>query len=273
MGQRLLTAAVVIPVILAFIWVGTLPFFIVAAVILMIAQWEFYGIAASPQISPQKGICLSAGFLILASAYLRSSNMLLSSQKGIPALVLTLSLAALLVGHLFGKNIRYFIESLGVSMAGIFMIPWLGSYFILLRDIAPYGREYFLLMIGGVWIVDTAAYIVGSKYGKKKLAKTISPNKTALGFIAGVIAGVAFAFIWHLVAKLEFINTLDLVVMGLIIGISSQIGDLIESMVKRAGLVKDSGLMFPGHGGAYDRIDSLLTAAPCLYYYIVIFIR
>lgn len=273
MGQRLLTAAVVIPIILAFIWVGTLPFFIVASAVLLTAQWEFYGIAASPQISPQRGICLSAGFLILASAYLRSSNMLLSSQKGIPGLVLTFTLALLLGGHLFGKNIRYFIESTGVSLAGIFMIPWLGSYFILLRDIAPYGREYFILMIGGVWIVDTAAYIIGSKYGRKKLAKTISPNKTVIGFIAGVAAGPAFAFIWNLWAGITFLNASDLVIMGLILGIAGQIGDLVESMVKRAGLVKDSGMMFPGHGGAYDRIDSLLTAAPCLFYYIVIFIR
>lgn len=273
MKQRLLTAAVVIPVILAFIWVGTLPFFIMASAILLIAQYEFYSITASGQLSPQKALCLPAGFLILASAYLRSTNMLLSSQKGIPALVLTFTLGALLIGHLFGKNIRYFIESIGVSLAGLFMIPWLGSYFILLRDIAPYGREYFLLMIGGVWIVDTAAYIAGSKYGRKKLAKTISPNKTVIGFIAGVIAGVAFAFVWDIFARIQFLNALDLVIMGIIIGIAGQMGDLIESMVKRAGLVKDSGILFPGHGGAYDRIDSLLTAAPCLYYYIIIFVR
>ncbi len=273
MKQRLLTAAVVIPVVLAFIWVGTLPFFIIASAVLMIAQYEFYSIVSTTQMSPQKAICLPAGFLILASAYLRSSEMLLSTQKGIPAFVLTFSLGLLLLGHLFSKNIRYFIESLGVSLAGIFMIPWLGSYFILLRDIAPLGREYFLMLIGGVWIVDTAAYVAGSKYGRKKLAKTISPKKTVVGFSAGVIAGVAFAFLWRAVAGIKFLNCVDLIVMGLIVGVAGQIGDLVESMVKRAGLVKDSGNMFPGHGGAYDRIDSLLTAAPLLYYYIVIFIR
>ncbi|MEA2081401.1 MAG: phosphatidate cytidylyltransferase [Elusimicrobiota bacterium] len=273
MKQRLLTAAIVIPVVLAFIWVGSLPFFIIVAAVLLIAQYEFYNIVSSSQLSPQKALCLPAGFLILASAYLRSSNMLLSNQKGIPAFVLTFTLAAILIGHLFSKNIRYFIESLGVSLAGIFMIPWLGSYFILLRDIAPYGKEYFIMMIGSVWIVDTAAYIAGSKYGKKKLAKTISPKKTVVGFIAGIPAGIAFAFLWRAVTGIKFLNCADIIVMGLIAGIAGQTGDLIESMVKRSGLVKDSGGMFPGHGGAYDRIDSLLTAAPLLYYYIVIFVR
>ena len=121
--------------------------------------------------------------------------------------------------------------------------------------------------------VDTAAFIAGSKYGKKKLAKTISPKKTVIGFIAGVIAGIAFAFLWKTVVGIDFLNYADIIVMGLIVGVAGQIGDLVESMVKRAGLVKDSGNMFPGHGGAYDRIDSLLTAAPLLYYYIIIFVR
>ncbi|MBU4134603.1 phosphatidate cytidylyltransferase, partial [bacterium] len=272
MKQRLITAAVAIPVILTFIWVGTLPFFIIVSAVLMIAQYEFYSIVGTSQLSPQKAICLPAGFLILAAAYLRSPDMLMSTQKGIPAFVLTLSLGLLIIGHLFSKNIRYFIESMGVSLMGIFMIPWLGSYFILLRDIAPYGKEYFYMLIVGVWVVDTAAYAAGTKYGIKKLAKTISPKKTVIGAIAGVIAGVAFAFLWNAAyAEIKFLNYIDLIVMGLIVGVAGQIGDLAESMVKRAGLVKDSGNMFPGHGGAYDRIDSLLPSAALLYYYIVIF--
>jgi len=88
MKQRLLTAAVVIPVVLTFIWVGSLPFFIIVAAVLLIAQYEFYNIVSTTQLSPQKALCLPAGFLILASAYLRSPDMLLSTQKGIPAFVL-----------------------------------------------------------------------------------------------------------------------------------------------------------------------------------------
>jgi len=272
--ERILTAVILIPLVIFISWVGNLPFFIMIVSITLVAQWEFYEIAQrSVKISPKKGLSLFTGFLILLSTYLRTPRMLLSSQKGIPAFVLTMTIALILFSHLLSKNIRYFLESFGVSLAGIFMIPWFASYIILLRDIHPCGINYFFFLLFGVWIVDTFAFLFGTKFGKKKLARIISPKKTIVGAVAGFFGGIIFAFAWQFFSKLDFLKTKDLLIMGFIIGVFGQIGDLIESMVKRAGVVKDSGSIFPGHGGAYDRIDSLIFAAPFLYYYIVFFIR
>ncbi|MFH1958055.1 MAG: phosphatidate cytidylyltransferase [bacterium] len=273
MGKRVLTAIIFIPVVLLLVRTGGLPFFIFIAAVALLAQNEFYAVTGDAQITPKRLVCLFAGFLILFSAYLRTTDMLLSSQKGILAFALTFSLILLIMIHLLHKNIRYFLESIGVSLAGIFMVPWLASYLILIRDIAPHGREYFLLLLLGIWFVDTAAYVLGTKFGSRKLAKTISPKKTIVGFAAGILAGLAFAFIWKLAVKIEFIMTYDIIVFGLITGVVGQIGDLVESMFKRTNLVKDTGAIFPGHGGAYDRIDSLIFAAPFLYYYLVVFIK
>ena len=264
---------ILIPLVITFVWVGGLPFFIFLTAILLVAQAEFYSVSTSPQASPKKLVCLGAGFLILASSYIRTTDMLLSTQKGIPAFILTFSVIILLLIHLFNKNIRYFVDSLGISLAGIFMVPWLGSYLLLLRDIAPFGKQYFFMLLAGVWTVDTAAYAFGTKFGGRKLAKTISPKKTIAGFISGFISGMIFAFIWLTVVKINFLNWKDALFFGAVIGIAGQLGDLVESMFKRSCMVKDTGGLFPGHGGAYDRIDSIIFAAPFLYYYLVIFVK
>ncbi len=273
MLERIITAAVLIPIVIYISATGGLSFFILISLIATIALLEFYEIASSVNIKPKRAICAAIGFLILFSVYVRTTNMLLSSQKGIPAFIITFGLATLLLAHLFAKNIRYFVESIGTSLAGLFMVTWLASYLLLIRDIAPYGKEYFFLLLFGIWTVDTAAYFFGTKFGKRRLAKTISPKKTVVGFIAGVVFAFIYAFLWKLVVKINFIKTYDIIAFGIILGIIGQLGDLVESMFKRANLTKDTGKLFPGHGGAYDRLDSLIFAAPFLYYYIVIFIR
>ncbi|MCD6413499.1 MAG: phosphatidate cytidylyltransferase [Elusimicrobia bacterium] len=273
MIERIITAAILIPVVLYIAVTGGIAFFILIALISTLALLEFYKTASSPRIKPKRAICAVIGFLILFSAYLRTTNMLLSSQKGITAFIITFGLAILLLSHLFTKNIRYFVDSIGLALSGIFMVSWFSSYLLLIRDIAPYGKEYFFLLLGGIWTVDTAAYFFGTKFGKKRLAKTISPKKTIIGFIAGAIFAFIYALIWKWLVKINFIKTYDIIAFGIILGIFGQLGDLVESMFKRANLAKDTGEIFPGHGGAYDRIDSLIFAAPILYYYIVIFIR
>jgi len=272
-GERVLTAVIFIPVVLLFVWTGGLPFFIFIAVISLLAQNEFYTVVSNDQISPKRLICFVAGFLILFSAYLRTTDALLSSQKGFLGFVLTFSLILVLLIHLFRRNVRYFLGSLGVSLAGIFMVPWLASYLILIRDISPHGREYFFMLLIGIWFVDTAAYIFGTKFGRRKLAKIVSPGKTVAGFAAGLAAGFVFMFIWQTAVKIKFLETYDIIIFALITGLIGQIGDLVESMFKRTTLIKDTGRIFPGHGGAYDRIDSLIFAAPFLYYYLIIFVK
>jgi phosphatidate cytidylyltransferase len=108
---------------------------------------------------------------------------------------------------------------------------------------------------------------VGKVIGRHKLSPLVSPNKTVEGAVGGVAAGVIAAYIFNIVAGFGMAMT-TVIVLPLLIGVVGIIGDLIESVIKRSAGAKDSGALIPGHGGALDRIDSLLFAIPLLYYYL-----
>jgi phosphatidate cytidylyltransferase len=137
----------------------------------------------------------------------------------------------------------------------------------MLRDLKPYGRNMVFSIIICVWIMDTAAYFVGSKFGRNKL-NDISPKKTVEGFIAGVITAVIF---YYLVSGIfvDYFSLVEMLLMGLVISLAGQFSDLGESLVKRACGVKDSSNLLPGHGGFLDRFDSYIFISPVIYYMIV----
>ena len=135
--------------------------------------------------------------------------------------------------------------------------------------------QVFLVFLS-VWVCDSAAFIVGTKIGKKKIAPLISPNKTWEGTIAGYIFSVLFIY-FLVTSELLNINDYtftiyDILIMGSIVGVIGQLGDLFESMIKRKFNVKDSGTLLQGHGGVLDRFDSLLFVIPAFYVYIKIII-
>jgi phosphatidate cytidylyltransferase len=118
-----------------------------------------------------------------------------------------------------------------------------------------------------IWSGDSFAYFAGKSLGRHKLAPVVSPNKTW----EGAVAGFLFSIIAALACKATFLHGLswmDATALGALIGVVGQIGDLCESIVKRAVKVKDSGAILPGHGGMLDRVDSLLFGAPAMYYYL-----
>jgi len=156
---------------------------------------------------------------------------------------------------------------------GIFYIPLLLSYLVCLR--VYFGESYlsenlvlFLLLV--VWAGDTGALYAGRRFGKKKLAPSISPNKT----VAGTVGGLASSVIAGIICKVFFVDFLsgfEILFFSLIIGITGQVGDLCESYLKRTLNIKESGCVIPGHGGMLDRIDSLLFAGPVFYYLLKLF--
>ncbi len=118
-----------------------------------------------------------------------------------------------------------------------------------------------------IWICDTAAFHVGSALGRHKLFPRVSPNKSWEGAVAGFVAALlAAAAAKYLV--LEFLTLGSAVLIGAIVGIFGQIGDLVESLLKRDAGVKDSSTLIPGHGGVFDRFDSLLLVSPLVYLYV-----
>ena len=134
------------------------------------------------------------------------------------------------------------------------------------------GSDLVFLLFFVVWSSDTAAYYVGTTFGRRLLAPRVSPKKTVEGAVGGVVGAVVAAF----VARPWFFNRLsvtDCVVLGLSLGAIGILGDLVESMLKRGAGVKDSAALVPGHGGVLDRVDSLLYAGPVLYYYYLFAMR
>jgi phosphatidate cytidylyltransferase len=128
------------------------------------------------------------------------------------------------------------------------------------------GMKYFAIAMLGTWASDTAAYFGGTRWGRHKLCPPISPAKSVEGALfgfAGCIVTIMFAG-----AYLGFSLT-DRLACGSVVGIFCQLGDLVESAIKRHMGVKDSGRFFPGHGGVLDRVDSLLFSIPAVYYYLV----
>jgi phosphatidate cytidylyltransferase len=138
------------------------------------------------------------------------------------------------------------------------------------RDFGPVGGDTIVLVLASAWLSDTGGYFAGKYLGKRKLYPAISPNKTWAGAIGGVIAAVAGGFVlerW----RLQGLTAIDVVVMSGVGSILGQLGDLVESMIKRSRGVKDSGDILPGHGGLLDRVDAVLFIAPWFYLYALWF--
>ena len=144
----------------------------------------------------------------------------------------------------------------------------LGSL-VLVRNIESAGKYLTLTMLVSVWSCDTFAYIFGSTFGKKKILERVSPKKSWVGSFAGLLGSLIVVFVFKYFQLLEISNVEGLV-LGIIFGGISQLGDFAESLFKRSAEVKDSSNILPGHGGVLDRFDSMAIAAPLTYLYWII---
>jgi len=164
---------------------------------------------------------------------------------------------------LFERQSRLFW---GVSYIAVLypFVYWCGQGF---RDVS--GGDRLLLLFGLLWIGDTAAMGVGKWLGRHKLAPSVSPNKTVEGFIGGIVGAVAVGLVVHVwrLESSQFFTLSDAVLLSVGCSVFGQLGDLVESMWKRSVGIKDSSAIIPGHGGVLDRFDSLLFAAPFMYFY------
>jgi phosphatidate cytidylyltransferase len=192
---------------------------------------------------------------------------------------LLLSLFALPVASLRrGGDWRKGLGDIGATLFIACFIGVLFGYVLGLRELEPssHGKEtggdLVFLLFFVVWGSDTAAYYVGTALGRRPLAPTVSPKKTVEGAVAGILGALAAAF----VSRAWFIHRLsviDCLALGIVLATVAILGDLVESMLKRGAGMKDSASLVPGHGGILDRVDSLLYAAPVLYYYYLLVMR
>ncbi len=266
--QRSLTAAIAIPVTLAIVIFGDIAYVLVAGLLVVIGGWEIAAMAfVRPSDNPMwkalvpiSGLAIAGGlafphmvnsFALFAAVWLLLSLLALGAAtadlKGV-GISLAVTLAA---GWYLGVGVGHLV---------LLRAPELKSLF---SEASGYQPILWLLAI--VWTTDTAAYLVGRAFGRRSLAPTISPNKTVEGALAGLLFGGLVA---ALVGPVIGYPPLVALAGGLIVSLFAQAGDLFESLIKRLAGVKDSGVLFPGHGGVLDRIDSLLFAAPALYYFL-----
>lgn len=264
---RLVTAAVLAPLLWLTIKRAPPWLFVVLIIgVILAACWELYRMLANRGARPfvWLGLALSAALLV---AYLHA-EWPIDARGMLAVAAFVVSLAAM---RLRSEPAQMF-ETIVHTLFPIVFVALTMGYVIVLRGVAdPEGSDLVLLLFICVIFGDTAAYYVGTLLGRRRLAPTISPNKTwagAGGALVGSVIGAAVAHVW-------FYQSLPLrhvVPIGLILGAAGLFGDLSESLIKRACGVKDSSSLLPGHGGCLDRTDNLLFSAPILYYYYQLFL-
>ncbi len=161
------------------------------------------------------------------------------------------------------------------SVAGLFYVGIAAQFLALIkRDIPGIGSHLVVMVLTIAWVGDSAAYFAGRFLGKRKLYPAVSPKKTIAGSVGGIAgalvaaAGVTYGLIQPDVGSLPFLKWYDVIVLGVVGAVLGQVGDLVESLIKRSAGVKDSGSILPGHGGLLDRIDAVLFIAPFVYLYL-----
>ena len=259
--SRLLVAAVGLPVVLALVLAGGWWLFALALVIALVALHEF-----TTMIRPLRPLVLAC--------YLGVAAMLVgAAQGGVPWLVAgflsTLVLAFVLHGVAGTRQPP--TVAIGSTVLGAAWIGFGLAHFILLRDIPEHGRLIILTVLLAVFAADTLAYVAGRLLGRHRMAPVISPGKTWEGFVAGVAAAMAVAFFALYEDRGDLLSIWESLVLGGAIALSSVLGDLFESALKRDMQVKDSGRLLGGHGGVLDRVDSHLFAAPAAFYVLLAF--
>ncbi len=255
--QRILTAAVLIPIILLVVVYGhEFLFWSILSAVTLLALYEFYSLLEIKGIRCFSLLGLGLGLLLS-----------LAALKGRPDCIIaatSFSVLACLVYAVFQRGQQsQAVPAIAGTLLGLFYLPWLLNYLLYVSRLSQ-GRLLVIALFFAIWACDSGAYYVGCRYGKYKLAPAVSPGKT----IEGAIGGLGLTIVVFLVARIWLANVsvIEAVLLGIGVGVVSQMGDLCESQIKRWAEVKDTGSLIPGHGGVLDRIDSLIFSAPFFYY-------
>lgn len=263
--KRIVTALIVAPLLLAVIWYGSKSVFLLLVLVTVtIGLLEYYTLTKkiAPVLPVWLGILL--GSLIVFSSYRFSFPCILAMLF----LVIVLSLLYFLLNYKTYSNVFF---SMGIFIIGLLYVAFFLSHLVLIRHLAT-GPIWILFLLAVVFAGDIGAYYVGSFLGRHKLYPCVSPGKTIEGAAGGLAAGIGAAYLMR-IYFFPWLTIGQVIFLSLSLGVTAQIGDLVESMFKRAAQVKDSGKLLPGHGGLLDRIDGVILAAPVLFYELVFFIR
>lgn len=245
--------------------VGAGAFFVLAAVIILGGQAEFYLAARKAGRDPAIPLGLVAGAVLLTGVFLRGER----AAGLILFLTLLFSFVWYLVPHGEARADADPVSDLAITVLGVAYVPLLGSFVALLARDPQHGRGLVVAMIIATAVYDMAAYAGGSRFGRHRLAPTISPNKSVEGAITATLATVALVSV-----PASFLGPWSIgqaALFCLLVSVAAPTGDLVESMIKRDFGIKDMGTILPGHGGVLDRIDAMLFVAPATYLSLRVF--
>lgn len=270
LGRRVIVALIGAPLAIGLIWIGGAPLATLLGALAGVAAWEFYRIAREGGSTP-----LSVIGVVLAAIVPIGVHGEVLGVLHVPLYAWVLSVLAVLGAAIWMRGVDG--KPLGAASTTVFGVLYTGAtlsfaYVLRYHNYAVGDTAGALAVVFPViltWASDTGAYFSGRLVGGAKLIPTVSPGKTIAGAIGAVVVTVAatYAFVhWLLIPKAQLAFTpWGLVVFGVAISIVAQIGDLAESLLKREAGVKDSGSLFPGHGGVLDRLDSLFFVLPAAY--------
>ena len=264
--KRVITGLWGIPLLAAAVWFDKpLPWFtVLLAICGLLAAFEFYKLATGAKLQPLTYFGLAWTLLFIISPHFNDDFLRLTNQPLTP-LLLTSAVVLPLIWLLGRKKGEGAFTDWAWTLAGILYLGWLLSYFVALRGLDG-GRNWVFFALATNFASDTAAFFVGRALGRHKLAPRISPGKTWEGTIAGVVGAIIVSLLFTLLIPISYWQA---IILGLLVSIFGQLGDLAESLLKRNMGVKDSGWLFPGHGGVLDRIDSVVFASVVVYYYVI----
>ena len=257
-GKRVQSALVIVPFVFVAAWFGGPFYAIVVAVAAGLGALEFYGMRGFPKRHPLTRFGLLCILLFIIFAHFEGPY-----TASLLASAVVFSLAWLVLRCPAWSS----LINWAWTVAGILSLGWMLSRLIPLRALAD-GREWVLFALFALFVADTSAFFVGRAWGRHSLAPAISPGKTWEGAIGGFVGAIAASLILAAILSLP-IPYWQVSILGVLIGIFSQLGDLAESMLKRSAGVKDSGKLIPGHGGILDRLDSVVFTVVVVYYYVI----
>ena len=263
--NRTLINVIGIPAILYLLWQGGPAFASFIFLVMMIGLDEFYRMNTTGRQTPVK----LTGYIF--------TGLMAAYYFWLPAITLLQGLSLLtcfIVITLFiemGRDKLNPTRNMGITILGIMYVPVLLGSVIALRNLDTVYSTYFTVsMVVAIWICDSVAFIFGMKWGQKKIFPRVSPNKSWVGSLAGLVSTFVVFYGLHVQGILPDLTLLDVVVFSIITGFFGQAGDFAESLLKLDAGVKDSGKLLLGHGGVLDRFDSIIFASPLTYAYLSI---
>ncbi|MBT3669593.1 MAG: phosphatidate cytidylyltransferase [Chloroflexi bacterium] len=265
--QRVLVAAVLLPIGITAIVAGGWIHTSLMALIVGLAAWEYATLSKAGGKNPSAFFVLIGALLLVIGRNIFEFEV----EPSLIAFIILIGMGIHLIS--FEKGRDQAASDFSVSLTGVFYFGILGGYFVSLRNL-PNGLWWILLVLPSIWLADSGAYFIGKKFGKHKMAPRLSPKKSWEGYFGGILVasiGTPLLLLLYQTLGLEQdagITTTHAIWIGLAMSLFPTLGDLGESMIKREVGVKDSGTLLPGHGGMFDRIDSWLWGATIGYYLI-----